>query len=223
MSSTFDPPSKTMDAPKKPAPTVFEIEIRRVPQTASKREVVHAIAAVLHSRQFYPKAYSSDPLKRLNFDVRLESIGGGSLRHKGIGILSLPWDKIGQHFLHYVRSHPITVNGSRPIQFSPAYPDKDEDEGTRGRRHKLAKTLRKTYYVDPILEETRLQILHDLEPRISIYAVHFGRFYKSTGATNRSYSIEWEHRRDEQAPESMRFDYDKKAICIQVRSSTLSC
>jgi hypothetical protein len=77
----------------------MEIEIDRIPYQADRCEVKSAIAAVLHSPEFFTEHVSK--ARPMNFEVKLVDSTVLGFQNNGVGTLSLPTHDIGRQFLRW--------------------------------------------------------------------------------------------------------------------------
>ena len=134
----------------------MEIQIRHIPDTADKWEVVRAISSVVHNQSFIQEipddvqlVNGNMPFECMNFDVQLDMCENRGLRNKTTGSLLLCHKKIGELFLRRVTTDlPARVQGKK-IKFHAKTWEMTKDTKKR------AGVLEKTRFIDPGMQEKR--------------------------------------------------------------------
>ncbi|KAF9465122.1 RNA dependent RNA polymerase-domain-containing protein [Collybia nuda] len=182
----------------------MDIAIIYLPRGVNQWTVTRSIASVLHSNEFAPRRPEEGVVDRpINFRFELNPTRAGA------GTLTLPTAEIGNKFLKWVENTPIRIEGKKVKFFFCGTPPT-----------KISRTLDKTPYINPDLEEKhnkKLQALQDIG-RLWVDAVQFGIFYQPKYPSSireplrpRAFSIEWEGNYESQW---LTFDYDRQRIQI---------
>jgi hypothetical protein len=201
----------------------MEIQIRYIPDTADKWEVVRAISSVVHHQSFIEEIREAGiqlikgnmPLECMNFDVDLDMCENRGLRNKTTGTLLLCLREIGDRFLRRVTTDlPARVQGKK-IKFH-----RKSREMTAERVQK-AKVLEKTRFMDPAMQEKRETISFRLRDGFTtVRALPIGFVFKE-GMT-KIFSSEFKFQKYGQ----LWIDYEQKLFRIMVRvppHSPLAC
>ena len=197
----------------------MEIQIRYIPDTADKWEVVRAISSVVHSQSFIEAMRDKDiqlvkgnmPLESMNFDVELDMCENRGLRNKTTGTLLLCQQQIGSLFLQRVTTDlPARVQGKK-LKFHRKSWDMSMDTV------KKVNILEKTRFIDPGMQEKREKISFHLRGGYTtVRALHLG-FIIREGKT-KIFSSEFKFEKYGR----LWIDHDQKLFRIMVRSSTTS-
>jgi RNA-dependent RNA polymerase len=187
----------------------MELDIKRIPEQASRCTVIKAIARILHSEDF---RRSPEPDERpANFQVKLNESKLGGVRNNGSGVLTL-MPELGRRFWKYTATTPVLVDGQKLKFFIT---DRKPPPG-------LAMTLEKAPYIDPDQEEERQGKLYELQEQLRVEEVQFGVFYRSypklqnNKVQSRSFSVECTRNYASKSLGWLHFDYDHKLIYIEV-------
>lgn len=192
----------------------MEIQIRYIPETADKWEVVRAISSVVHHPSFTKYMEEENvqlikgkmPLECMNFDVDLDMCENRGLRNKTTGTLLLPLWKIGELFLeHATTDLPARVDGKK-LKFYRRGRGMNKEKA-----HKV-EVLEKTRFMDPGIQEKRETIsFHLRDGFTTVRALHLGFVFKekntkifSSEFTVKKYGQLW-------------IDYEQKLFRILVR------
>lgn len=180
------------------------ILFKNVPPTASKYDVIRAIAGVLHSNTFKQKFCSS--LNRpLNFHVTLESDGvPSSIRNNGRGTLILPTCELGRHFLHFIEINEIRVCiQDKSLCFRIAPSDQANPE--------LIRILKLVPFQDPTIAEFRENLLKELIYQIPVLKLQLGVFvYNPSNPRVIQFSVEWERDFNDYGDARLAFEFEHK-------------
>ncbi|KAL4268526.1 RNA-dependent RNA polymerase [Pleurotus pulmonarius] len=190
----------------------MNLNIQYIPRDAGKWDVTRKLAEVLHSNEFSRR----EPGERvLNFKISLGDSKLGGVRNDGSGVLTLPDVSVGDRFLRYVKDRPIKM-GKQRLRFYRAGPPSDW----------LAKTLERTHYVDPDVEERHEAINNSLGDALRVDAIQLGVFYRPSYPRHekdrlvpRAFSIEWEKDLVSSSSGWLYFSYDHKLLYIEVGDS----
>ncbi|OCH86893.1 RdRP-domain-containing protein [Obba rivulosa] len=183
----------------------MEIELKEVHFEANEWDVKRAIGRILHGGDFYN---ASDPRERpTNFKVILNP-GRGGVQNNGSGKLILPTRKVGDKLLRWLRhpDHALLLNDKKMRLF------RSEQKPA----HWLKTTLEKTPYLPPEIEETKETILRKLDVAFHVDKVQFGVFFRTPGATSRSFSSEFEVSYSDRSAGILTFEYERKLIRIML-------
>lgn len=155
----------------------MEIQIRHIPDTADKWEVVRAISSVVHSPTFIKAMRDKEielvkgnmPLECMNFHVDLDMCENRGLRNKTTGVLLLCKWEIGDLFLQHVSIDlPARVQGKK-LKFHRKYNNMSKDTVNK------VSVLEKTRFMDPEIEEKRETISSHLRDGFTtLRALHLG-------------------------------------------------
>ncbi|KAF9481150.1 RdRP-domain-containing protein [Pholiota conissans] len=190
----------------------MDIGLKYLPREVNNWEVTRALAGIIHSEGFAPVDVDG---RVINFQVKLNDNPAGGVRNDGTGTLTLPSENIGRRFLAHVMKEPVTINGKRIKFFKHDKPPHSW----------LVKTLSKTPYINPDLEEERQDRMRTLDTRFCVEEVQFGIFYRDRYPVTdkerphpRAFSIEWPVNNDPYrgATAWLRFDYDHKLFRIEM-------
>ena len=196
----------------------MEIQIRYIPDTADKWEVIRAISSVVHHQSFIENMRKEDiqlvkgnmPLDCMNFDVELDMCENRGVRNKTTGTLLLCTKKIGNLFLERATTDlPARVQGKK-LKFHRKNWDLTKDKTIR------ATVLEKTRFIDPAMQEKRETTSFYLRDRFTtVRALHLG-FILKEGKT-KIFSSELKIQKYGQ----LWIDYDQKVFRILVSLVTL--
>ena len=197
----------------------MEIQIRHIPDTADKWEVVKAISLVVHSQSFIQELRDAEiqlvkgnmPLECMNFDVELDMCENRGRRNKTTGTLLLCLPGIGVRFLRRVTTDlPARVQGKK-IKFHM----KSRGMATDKIRQKV-RVLEKTRFIEPEKQEKRETISFHLQDGFTtVRALHLG-FILKEGKT-KIFSSEFKV----QKYGRLWIDYDQKVFRILVSPAPL--
>lgn len=192
----------------------MEIQIRHIPDTADKWEVVRAISSVVHSQSFIDAMRDNDiqlvkgnmPLECMNFHVDLDMCLNRGVRNKTTGILLLCQQAIGNLFLERVSTDlPARVQGKK-LKFHRKGWDVSADTVQK------ITVLEKTRFVDPGMQEKREVTSFNLrENYTTVRSLHLGFIIKE-GET-KIFSSEFKLQKYGQ----LWIEYDQKLFRIVVR------
>ena len=192
----------------------MEIQIRHIPDTADKWEVVRAISSVVHNQSFIQDVENARvqlvkgnmPLECMNFDVDLDMCENRGVRNKTTGTLLLCHPKIGELFLRRVTTDlPARVQGKK-IKFHM------KARGMTMEKSRRAGVLEKTRFIDPGMQEKRDTIsTHLRDGFTTVRALHIGFILKEEKTT--IFSSEFKVQKYGQ----LWVDYGKKVFRILVR------
>ena len=192
----------------------MEIQIRHIPDTADKWEVVRAISLVVHDQSFIKDMENEGiqlvkgkmPLECMNFDVKLDMCENRGLRNKTTGILLLCHWEVGKLFLGRVTTDlPARVQGKK-LKFHR----KGGNMSMKTARE--AGVLEKTRFMDPMTQEKREATSFYLRDRFTtVRALHLGFVFRE-GRT-KIFSSEFKVQRYGQ----LWIDYEQKSFRILVR------
>ena len=196
----------------------MEVQIRHIPDTADKWEVVRAISEVVHGPLFVTAMRDKDiklgkgntPLECMNFDIELDMCENRGLRNKTTGTLVLCQWEIGNLFLERVSTDlPARVQGKK-LKFHRKLREMSKDTV------KKVNVLEKTRFMDPEVQEKRATIsFHLRDGFTTVRALHIG-FILKEGKT-KIFSSEFKLQKYGQ----LWIDYDKKLFRIMVSLTTL--
>ena len=199
----------------------MEIQIRHIPDTADKWEVVRAISSVVHHQSFIEEMRNDGiqlvkgnmPLESMNFDVDLDMCENRGVRNKTTATLLLCHWRIGELFLNRVSTDlPARVQGKK-IKFHMKSRGRVSGKD-RERIKKMADLLEKTRFIDPAMQEKRDKISYHLRDGFTtVRALHVG-FILKEGKT-KIFSSEYKDQRYGQ----LWIEYDQKVFRILVRVS----
>jgi len=192
----------------------MEIQIRYIPETADKWEVVRAISSVVHHPSFTKAMEEGNiqlvkgkmPLECMNFDVELDMCENRGLRNKTTGTLLLPLWEIGNLFLeHATTDLPARVDGKK-LKFYR------RGRGMYKEKVKKLEVLEKTRFMDPATQEKRESTSFQLRDGFTtVRALHLGFVFKEKGT--KIFSSEFKL----QMYGQLWIDYEKKLFRILVR------
>jgi hypothetical protein len=192
----------------------MEVQIRHIPETADKWEVVRAISSVVHSQSFIDDMRDKNiqlvkgnmPLECMNFDVELDMCENRGLRNKTTGTLLLCQQEIGSLFLQRVTTDlPARVQGKK-LKFHRKPRDMFSETVRR------VGVLEKTRFIDPAMQEKReTTSYHLLCGYTTVRSLHLGFIIKE--GNTKIFSSEFKFPRYGQ----LWIDYDKKLFQILVR------
>jgi hypothetical protein len=195
----------------------MEIQIRHIPDTADKWEVVRGISSVVHDASFIRGMYDEGiklgkgnmPLECMNFDVDLDMCENRGLRNKTTGTLLLcNWD-VGDLFLRRVTTDlPARVQGKK-LKFHRKPWQMSMDTVKR------VNVLEKTRFIDPEIQAKRYTISNHLRDGFTtVRALHIGFIVKegNTKIFSSEFKIE--------GYGQLWIDYDRKLFQIRVRPVT---
>jgi len=193
----------------------MEIQIRHIPDTADKWEVVKAISLVVHSQSFTQELRDAGiqlvkgnmPLECMNFDVELDMCENRGRRNMTTGTLLLCLREIGVRFLRRVTTDlPARVQGKK-IKFHM------KSRGMTMDKIKKVGVLEKTRFIEPEKQEKRDKISFLLRDGFTtVRALHLG-FILKEGKT-KIFSSEFKAQKYGQ----LWIDYDQKVFRILVRA-----
>lgn len=199
----------------------MDIQIRHIPDTADKWEVVRAISLVVHDQSFVEEMRTNGiqlvkgnmPLESMNFKVDLDMDENRGLRNKTTGTLSLCHWRIGELFLNRVSTDlPARVQGKK-IKFHRK-PQRPISDKAREKAKQTADLLEKTRFIDPAMQEKRETISSHLRDGFTtVRAMHVGFILKEGKA--KIFSSEFKVQRYGQ----LWIEYDQKVFRILVRVS----
>ncbi|KAF9651464.1 RdRP-domain-containing protein, partial [Thelephora ganbajun] len=159
----------------------MDIQIRHIPDTADKWEVVRAISSVVHHQSFIEDLRKAEiqlingnmPLECMNFDVELDMCENRGLRNKTTGNLLLCHRKIGDRFLQRTTTDlPVRVQGKK-LKFHR----KGGEMSTK--KVDKARVLEKTRFIDPGIQEKRATVAFHLRDGFTtVRALHLGFILK---------------------------------------------
>jgi hypothetical protein len=199
----------------------MEIQIRHIPDTADKWEVVRAISSVVHDQSFIEGMRNDGiqlvkgnmPLESMNFNVDLDMDENRGLRNKTTGTLLLCHWRIGELFLDRVSTDlPVRVQGKK-IKFHIKTRRRASDK-LKEKTKQMADLLEKTRFIDPGMREKRETISEHLRDGFTtVRALHVG-FILKEGKT-KIFSSEYQVQKYGQ----LWIEYDQKVFRILVRVS----
>ena len=191
----------------------MEIQIRYIPDTADRWDVVRAISSVVHNPTFIEAMRSRDiqlikgnmPLECMNFEVQLDMCENRGLRNKTTGTLLLCNQEVGNLFLERVSTDlPARVQAQK-LKFhrkGRRLPDK---------REKKAKVLEKTRFIDPDIQAKRETVsFHLRDGFTTVRALHIGFVFREGNI--KIFSSEFKAQRYGQ----LWIDYEQKLFRIVV-------
>lgn len=197
----------------------MELQIRHIPDTADKWEVVRAISTVVHSQSFVDAMRDRNvqlvkgnmPLECMNFDVDLDWCQNRGLRNKTTGTLFLCQPEIGSLFLERVTTDlPVRVQGKK-LKFHRKTWEMSTETDRR------VKVLEKTRFIDPGMQEKREKTSSHLRHGFTtVRALHLGFIIREGKA--KIFSSEFKLQKYGQ----LWIDYDQKLFRIMVRTLRLS-
>lgn len=192
----------------------MEIQIRHIPDTADKWEVVRAISSVVHHPSFIQEMEEQGiqlvkgnmPLQCMNFEVELDMCENRGVRNKTTGTLLLCLLDVGKLFLKRVSTDlPARVQGKK-IKFHRRNWELSVE------KTKKAGALEKTRFIDPAMQEKREKISSHLRDGFTtVRALHLG-FILKEGKT-KIFSSEFKV----QKYGRLWIEYDQKLFRILVR------
>jgi len=193
----------------------MEIQIRHIPETADKWEVVRAISSVVHHPSFIKDMEEHGiqlvkgkmPLECMNFDVELDMCENRGLRNKTTGTLLLcQWD-VGDLFLHRATTDLPARVEEKKLKFHRRGRVMTKDKA------KKVEVLEKTRFMDPATQEKRETIsFHLRDGFTTVRALHIGFVYTEKKA--KIFSSEFKVQKYGQ----LWIDYDQKLFRILVRA-----
>lgn len=193
---------------------LMEIQIRYIPETADKWEVIRAISSVVHHHSFIEAMRNEGiklvdgnmPLECMNFDVDLDMCENRGLRNMTTGTLLLCNWTIGDMFLARVTTDlPARVQGKKLRFYRRNW------EMTK-KMAKKVEVLGKTRFIDPEMQEKRETTKFRLRDGFTtVRALHLG-FILKEGQT-KIFSSEFKVQKYGQ----LWIDYDQKLFRILVR------
>lgn len=197
----------------------MEIQIRHIPETADRWQVIRAISSVVHHPSF-TKAMEEKgiqlikgkmPLESMNFDVELDMCENRGLRNKTTGTLLLCLWEIGDLFLeHATTDMPARVEGKK-LKFHRRGRVMHKDKV-----HKV-EVLEKTRFMDPDIQEKRATTsFHLRDGFTTVRALHLGFIFKEK--KTKIFSSEFKVQKYGQ----LWIDYEQKLFRILVRAPSLS-
>ncbi|KIY46540.1 RdRP-domain-containing protein [Fistulina hepatica ATCC 64428] len=149
----------------------MDIFLSNVDHFSTQHDVVRTLASVFHT----PKYSASMPL---NFHVRLFK-GQGGRKHSGCGLLTLPWEDIGEMFLSDPAAQCVYIGG-RLIKFKRH--NKPAPNG-------IVERVRTLPYRDPVIVEKQERKAEVLETsHVPIQMIQWGWYCR-----DHVYSVEWEY------------------------------
>jgi len=192
----------------------MEIQIRHIPETADKWEVVRAISSVVHDPSFTKDMYDAGiqlvkgkmPLECMNFDIDLDMCENRGLRNKTTGTLLLCHWEIGQLFLKRATTDLFARVDGQKLKFywKKQYMTKD--------KQKKVGILEKTRFMDPGIQEKRESIsFHLRDGFTTVRALHLGFVFKEKNT--KIFSSEFKVQKYGQ----LWIDYEQKLFRILVR------
>jgi len=191
----------------------MEIQIRHIPETADKWEVVRAISSVVHHPSFTQGMRDDNiqlvkgnmPLECMNFDVDLDMCLNRGLRNRTTGTLLLCHWKIGDLFLERATTDlPARVQGKK-LKFHRKNREMSKDQARK------VDVLEKTRFIDPGMQEKRDTIkTHLRDGFTTVRALHLGFVFRE-GKT-KIYSSEFKVQRYGR----LWIDYEQKLFRILV-------
>lgn len=197
----------------------MEVQIRHIPDTADKWEVVRAISLVVHCPTFIQAMRDKEiqlvkgnmPLECMNFHVDLDMCENRGVRNKTTGVLLLCQWEIGDLFLQRVSIDlPVRVQGKK-LKFH-----RRNNDVSKKTSNKLA-ILEKTRFMDPEIEEKRETVSQHLRDGFTtLRALHLG-FILNEGKT-KIFSSEFKLQKHGQ----LWIEYEHKLFRIMVRASRTS-
>jgi len=192
----------------------MEIQIRYIPETADKWDVVRAISSVVHHPSFTKAMEEKNiqlikgkmPLECMNFDVDLDMCENRGLRNKTTGTLLLCLWEIGDLFLERATTDlPARVDGKK-LKFHRRGRIMHKDKA-----QKVA-VLEKTRFMDPGIQEKRASIsFHLRDGFTTVRALHLGFIFKEK--KTKIFSSEFKVQKYGQ----LWIDYEQKLFRILVR------
>ena len=191
----------------------MEIQIRHIPETADKWEVVRAISSVVHHPSFIEAMQDKGiqlvkgnmPLECMNFQVKLDMCENRGLRNKTTGTLLLCRKEVGYLFLEHASTDlPARVQAKKLKFYKRAGHISDE-------RVKKAKVLEKTRFINPEIQEKRATAsFHLRDGFTTVRALHIGFVFRE-GST-KVFSSEFQVKRYGQ----LWIEYEQKLFRIVV-------
>ena len=181
----------------------------------TKYELHRELRRFLHDPIRFPGQLipSRDPTKpsrvrKMNFRVQLEE-GIAPTRNNGKGFLTLPEESYARDFLRFVRKGEIRVIiNNRTVKFEKA---------SRRSSSSLIEELRRTLYQDPSIEEEREEKIRFLDHSLRIDKLEFGVWGCRPSPGHRGiFRSEWRKSYTQVGDAHVKFDYDQKAIRIQI-------
>jgi hypothetical protein len=193
----------------------MEIQIRHIPDTADRWEVIRAISAVVHNQSFIQEirddakvelVKGNMPLEFMNFDVELDMCENRGLRNKTTGTLLLCHPEIGTRFLRRVSTDlPARVQGKK-IKFHI------KSRKLPMEKIRRAGVLEKTRFINPNMQERRETTTAQLRDGFTtVRALHLGFILKE--GNTKIFSSEFKVQKYGQ----LWIDYDQKVFRILVR------
>jgi RNA-dependent RNA polymerase len=183
----------------------MNIEIFSVPKEQDEWAVIRALEPRIHE--------DSDPARKVNFKVKLNPNTVAGVGHDGTGTLTLPSQPLGRRFLDQIRDSPVKM----AVGDAKAHKLRFKKSNKRPPDY-LIKTLDKTPFVSPDVEEKHAKILADLDAGVRVESLQLGLYYRPLGSKGRAFSIEWPAREytEDAATSKLKFEYDRKLIRITV-------
>jgi len=192
----------------------MEIQIRHIPETADKWDVVRAISSVVHHPSFTKAMEEKQiqlingkmPLECMNFDVELDMCENRGLRNKTTGTLLLCLWEVGDLFLERATTDlPARMDGKK-LKFHR------RGRGMHKDKVQKVKVLEKTRFMDPGIQEKRESIsFHLRDGFTTVRALHLGFIYKDK--KTKIFSSEFQVQKYGQ----LWIDYEQKLFRILVR------
>lgn len=192
----------------------MEVQIRYIPETADKWDVVRAISSVVHDPSFIEDMRKEGiqlikgnmPLECMNFEVQLDMCENRGLRNKTTGTLLLCRWEIGDLFLKRSSNDlPVRVDGKK-LKFYKKNRDMTPEKVKR------VDVLEKTRFINPEMQEKREKTSFLLRDGFTtVRALHIGFVFKEGGT--KVFSSEFKAQRFGH----LWIDYDQKLFRVLVR------